>query len=82
MQYDGERIRRFYDDDGEEEWVRLQGEPDRLVNFHIHRHFLGRFVAPGDRVLEAGAGPGRFTIELARLGAFIRWATFRRRSCS
>jgi SAM-dependent methyltransferase len=28
-------------------------------------------VRPGDRVLEVGAGPGRFTIELARLGARI-----------
>ena len=26
---------------------------------------------PGMRVLEVGAGPGRFTIELARLGARI-----------
>lgn len=71
MQYDAAYIRQFYDQYGEREWERLQGAPARLVNFHIHRHFLDRFVAAGDRVLEAGAGPGRFTIELARLGAQV-----------
>lgn len=71
MNYDAEYVRQFYDAYGEREWERLQRDPDKLVNFHIHRHFLERFIAPGDRVLEAGAGPGRFTIELARLGAYI-----------
>lgn len=37
----------------------------------IHRRFLQRFVAPGSRVLEVGAGPGRFTFELAQIGAQI-----------
>ncbi|HYP54661.1 MAG TPA: class I SAM-dependent methyltransferase, partial [Pyrinomonadaceae bacterium] len=32
---------------------------------------LERFVQSGDNVLEVGAGPGRFTIELARLGARV-----------
>lgn len=39
--------------------------------FHLHRHYLERFVRHGDRVLEIGAGPGRYTIELARLGATL-----------
>lgn len=71
MQYDAAYIRQFYDQYGEREWGRLQGAPAQLVNFHIHRHFLERFIKPGDQVLEAGAGPGRFTIELARLGAQV-----------
>ena len=37
----------------------------------MHRQFLDRFVRPGDHVLEVGAGPGRFTFELARLGATV-----------
>ncbi len=32
---------------------------------------LRRFVSAGDRVLDAGAGPGRFTMELARIGASV-----------
>ena len=30
-----------------------------------------RYVSAGDRVFEAGSGPGRFTLELARIGARI-----------
>jgi SAM-dependent methyltransferase len=41
------------------------------VNFETHRALLQEFVRPGDRVLEVGAGPGRFTIGLAELGARI-----------
>jgi SAM-dependent methyltransferase len=41
------------------------------VSFHVHRHYLERFVRPGDRVLEVGAGAGRFTVELARLGSRV-----------
>ena len=32
---------------------------------------VGFRLRPGDRVLDVGAGPGRFTIELARLGADV-----------
>jgi SAM-dependent methyltransferase len=41
------------------------------VSFHLHRRHLRRYVESGDHILEAGAGAGRFTIELARLGADI-----------
>jgi SAM-dependent methyltransferase len=71
--YDPGWISRFYDEYGEREWERLDaGAPamDR-VNFETHRALLREFVHEGDRVLEVGAGPGRFTIELAGLGARI-----------
>ncbi|WP_250445477.1 bifunctional 2-polyprenyl-6-hydroxyphenol methylase/3-demethylubiquinol 3-O-methyltransferase UbiG, partial [Actinotalea sp. C106] len=41
------------------------------VAFEVHRRFLAPFVQPGARVLEVGAGPGRFTAELAALGATV-----------
>lgn len=69
--YDPERLRRFYDLYGEREWWRLATRPSDEVSFFVHSHYLGRSVAKGDRVLELGAGPGRFTIELARLGARV-----------
>ena len=41
------------------------------ANLAVHREYLARFVRSGDVALDAGAGPGRFTIELARLGAEV-----------
>lgn len=39
--------------------------------FEVHRRFLADHVRPGDRVLEVGAGPGRFTVALAEMGAKV-----------
>ncbi len=69
--YDPAYIAQFYDDYGEQEWERLETTPANRVSFHVHRWFLQQYIRPGDHVLEIGAGPGRFTIELARLGARI-----------
>jgi SAM-dependent methyltransferase len=73
---DREAMRDFYAELGEAEWARLEESPRGRVSFEVHREFLGRFVAPGSRVLEVGAGPGRFTIELAALGATIAVTDF------
>ena len=69
--FDRERVAAAFDAFGEREWSRHDETPRDRVAFHIHRAFLERYVRPGDRVLDAGAGPGRFTIELARLGASV-----------
>jgi SAM-dependent methyltransferase len=71
--YDPNHIARYYDDYAEREWARFEPEagPSNLVNFHLHRHYLQQYIQPGASVLEAGAGPGRFTIELAKLGAAV-----------
>src|SRR3954451_7853870 len=36
-----------------------------------HMRMLEGYVRAADRVLDAGAGPGRFTLELLRLGAHV-----------
>jgi len=41
------------------------------IHEHIHNVYLERFVPPGSRVLEIGAGPGRFTQTLHRLGCRV-----------
>lgn len=69
--YDRDLIARFFDAYGDAEWTRHETTPAARVGFHVHRHYLERFVRPGDRVLEVGAGAGRFTVELVRLGARV-----------
>ncbi|HEX7003344.1 MAG TPA: class I SAM-dependent methyltransferase [Trueperaceae bacterium] len=71
MRYDPETIRGFFDSYGDREWERFEGRAQDRVSLHIHNHYLARFVKPGMHVLDAGAGPGRFTIELARIGARV-----------
>ena len=66
-----EQIRRHFDELAEGEWERLDASASARVSLEVHRRFLARFVRAGDRVLEIGAGPGRFTTELARLGARV-----------
>ena len=69
--YEPSRIAEYFDELGEGEWDRLERDPEAEVNFAIHLHYLRRFVEPGWRVLEVGAGAGRFTVELARLGCSV-----------
>jgi SAM-dependent methyltransferase len=64
-------VRGYFDAFADGEWDRLVSDSAGRVSFEVHRRFLSRFVAPGMRVLEVGAGPGRFTIELAQAGATI-----------
>jgi SAM-dependent methyltransferase len=69
--YTPDRIRAFYDQYGAAEWDRFDRSAASRVSLELHKRFQSRWVHKGDRVLEVGAGPGRFTIELARLGARI-----------
>jgi SAM-dependent methyltransferase len=69
--YDSDHISRFYDQYGEREWMRFHRGPLDHVNLHIHTHYLNKYIRTGDHVLDAGAGPGRFTIRLAEIGASV-----------
>lgn len=69
--YNPQTIAGFFDAYAEKEWERLEAIPRDQVSFYIHKHYLQKFISVGDGVLEAGAGAGRFTIELAKLGANI-----------
>lgn len=70
-QYDAEQVARFFDAYGIREWDRLVQDPANEVSLYIHTHYLEKYISRGQRVLEVGAGAGRFTQVLARLGARI-----------
>ncbi|MEY9846124.1 SAM-dependent methyltransferase [Streptacidiphilus sp. BW17] len=67
----GEGARQYFDEIGIQELDRLVKDVRGRVSLEVHLRFLARFVQPGWRVLEIGAGPGRFTVGLARLGAKV-----------
>lgn len=67
--WDPVRTASFYDEYGDREWRRFEDGLTPAAGLDIHVRFIERFVQPGDRVLDAGSGPGRFTAELVRVGA-------------
>ena len=69
--YDADYTRTFYDAYGEREWPRLEATAYGRLQGIIHADFVRRYVGPGMRVLDAGCGPGRFSIAVAELGATV-----------
>jgi SAM-dependent methyltransferase len=71
MTYSRAWVSAYFDEYGEREWVRLSRSPVDRVSFFVHAYYVRQFVRPGARVLEVGAGPGRFTQLLADLGCRV-----------
>ncbi len=64
-------VRKFFDDIGDGEWDRFDKDARSRVALEVHRRFLRKHVPEGSYVLEIGAGPGRFTMELAEMGCRV-----------
>jgi len=69
--WDPARTAEFFDEYGEGEWARFENGRTPGPSLTTHTRMLEGYVRPGDRVLDAGAGPGRFSLELLRLGAHV-----------
>ena len=50
------------------EWKRLKQDPYHQIEFIITRSFLETYLPKKGLILDAGGGPGRYTIELAKWG--------------
>ena len=69
--YEPESIKEHFDEYGVQEWERLVRTPVDEMSLTIHAHYLKKYILPNQKVLEIGAGAGRFTQILAGLGAQI-----------
>lgn len=50
------------------EWRRLKQNPYHQIEFFVTMHFLTKYLPEKGLILDAGGGPGRYTIELAKRG--------------
>jgi SAM-dependent methyltransferase len=71
VMYNPQYTRAFYNACGEAEWERLERSAYGRLQAVIHTDFLQRYIQQGARVLDAGSGPGRFSIIAARCGAHV-----------
>lgn len=70
-QYDPTTVTRYFDEFGIAEFDRFDQSPVERLKLHMHMRCLKKYVPSGSHVLEIGAGPGRFTEALARLGCRV-----------
>ncbi len=61
-------VRAFYDSQVATEWERLAKHP---FEFEITKRMLRRTIRPGERVLDIGGGPGRYSLYLASIGCDV-----------
>lgn len=61
-------VKKFYSGYVKNEWARLEVDPYRRLEFDTTRVFLEKYLPKTGLVLDAGGGPGRYTIELAKRG--------------
>lgn len=62
-------VRAHYNEDANKEWSRFDG--GARVEFELNKRFLARHIKPGDRVLDCGGGPGRYSLWLAEMGCDV-----------
>lgn len=63
-----EVVRKFYDNIADKEWDRLVCDAYHRLEFIVTNHFLDKYLPKNGLILDAGGGPGRYTIELAKKG--------------
>ncbi|MFA5745407.1 MAG: class I SAM-dependent methyltransferase [archaeon] len=61
-------VKSYYDGSTEYEWNRLAQDPYHSLEWDTTQIFLKKHLPKKGLILDAGAGPGRYTIDLAKKG--------------
>ena len=68
MKAELQMVKDTYNRDVEMEWERLLHHP---VEYAITCKYIDRYIKPGDKVLDIGGGPGRYSLYLAGKGCNV-----------
>jgi len=61
-------VKEWFTKTARHEWRRLRQDPYHQIEFFVTMHFLTKYLPEKGLILDAGGGPGRYTIELAKRG--------------
>lgn len=61
-------VKEYYTTQVRQEWRRLVMNPYHQLEFFTTLHFLDKYLPKQGLILDAGGGPGRYTLELAKKG--------------
>ncbi len=62
-----ELVKKAYSEGSEKEWKRLIRDPWSRLEFDTAMHFIKKYLPKRGLILDAGGGPGRYTIEFAKM---------------
>lgn len=62
------QIQQRYADKANQEWNRLRSTPITRIEYLITSHCLEHYLHKTGKILDAGSGPGRYAIDLAKRG--------------
>ena len=60
-------VQEHYNSNVEAEWNRIAGRPEFLLTCRM----LDRYIKPGDKILDIGGGPGRYSLYLTEKGCDV-----------
>ena len=61
-------VQKYYDENSELEWQRLERHPFEMP---LTLYMMEKYIRPGNRVLDVGGGPGRYSIHFAKMGCDV-----------
>lgn len=63
-----ETVKQYYDENAQKEWERLEKHPFEFV---FTTYMMDQYIKPGDRILDIGGGPGRYSLYYAQKGCDV-----------
>lgn len=63
-----EKVRKYYDVNAKKEWQRLFQDQYHQIEYLVTLHYLNTYLPETGRILDAGSGPGRYAVYLAKKG--------------